>query len=456
MAGVEVSIPKDLEAFLGLRGVSLLIKGLPGTGKTILALSILKRFGGFEGFYVTTRIRPQNLVEEYPWVRDALPLDHIIDASKSIFSRAAPSKGGERDFGFLRYSDKPSFIGELYELLRERENPLVVFDSIEGVQEATAERIYVDLLDFQRELGLRMIFVSEYEDEGSLDYLVDGVVLLKRELLNGELLRVLQMNKLRGVPCKKCFYIFTLEGGVFRHFEPFKIQSPLEKKRFEPLPDSETHFSSGSRDLDNILGGGYEKGSTILLEVGKNVVKEAYIYFVMLTAANFVSKGRVAIGHPSLGVSMEQVYSYFLQFLGRENAKKAIVLKEGVTRGKTRSELAQDFLQTYEETISKVEPEGCGVAWGVDSLLNGYGHHLVPILEQAKFETQNKRLLAIWIIKHGAEIIDKVASMADYHFKIEERGGVFLFQSLKPRTGFYVIEVDSSRGYPELKLLPIV
>ncbi|MBS7251606.1 MAG: hypothetical protein KIH08_13610 [Candidatus Freyarchaeota archaeon] len=456
MAGVKVSIPRELESFLGFRGVSLLIKGLPGTGKTILALSILKRLSGVEGFYVTTRIRPQNLVEEYPWIGDALPLDHIVDASKSIFSRTTPKRGVERDFCFLKYSDKPSFIGELYELLRGRENLLVVFDSIEGVQEATSERIYLDLLDFQRELGLRMIFVSEYEDERGLDYLVDGAVLLKREFLNGELLRVLQINKLRGIPCKKCSYIFTLDGGVFKHFEPFKIQPPLEKKRFEPLPDSETHFSSGSRDLDNILGGGYEKGSTVLLEVGKNVVRDAYIYFVMLTAANFLSRGRVAIGHPSLGVSVEQVYSYFLQFLRGENADKAIVLKEGLMRGKTRSELAKEFLQTYGETISKVEPEGCGVAWGVDSLINRYGHHLIPILEQAKFETQNKRLLAIWMIKHGAEIIDKVASMADYHFKIEERGGVFLFHSLKPRTGFYVIEVDSSRGYPELKLLPIV
>ncbi len=449
-----ISIPGELEVFLKSPSVSLLIKGLPGTGKTILALSILRMLGGLHGFYVTTRIKPRDLVEDYPWIGDSVPVDHIVDASKSIFSRAT-LREAEKDFGFIRYSDKPSFIGELYELLRGRENALIVFDSIEGIQEATAERIYVDLLDFQREMGLRMIFVSEYEDERGLDYLVDGVVLLRREFLDGEQLRIMQIGKLRGAQCKKFSYIFTLDGGVFKHFEPFEIQPPRERRRFEPLPDSETRFSSGIRDLDNILGGGYEKGSTILLEVGKNVVKEAYIYFVMLTATNFLSKGKGAIGHPSLGVSMEQVYSYFLQFIGEENAKKAIVIKEGVMEGKTRSEIAQEFLQSYRETIRKVEPEGCGVLWGVDSLLNRYGNRLIPILEQAKFETQNKKLLAVWVVKHGTEIIDKVASMADYHFRIEERGGVFLFQSLKPRSRIHVIEVDYSQGYPTLKLNPL-
>jgi hypothetical protein len=142
--------------------------------------------------------------------------------------------------------------------------------------------------------------------------------------------------------------------------------------------------------------------------------------------------------------------------LEAEEVKKAIVLKESFVRGKPKSELAQDFLSVYEETISKIKPEGGGVAWGLDSLLNRYGNHLIPILEQAKFDTQNKRLVTMWMIKHGANGIDKIASMADYHFKIEEKTGVFLFHSQKPRTGLYVIEIDVSQGYPELKLSPIV
>lgn len=250
----SISIPEELETFLRNQSVSMLIRGLPGTGKTILALSILKLLGGELGFYVTTRVKPKIMVNIYPWIVGAIPLDNIVDASKSIFPKTLMKESESGDFGFIKYSDKPSFISEFYQLLKGRENPLIVFDSIEGIQETIIERIYLDLLDIQRELGMRMIFVSEYEDEKELDYLVDGVVVLKRELLNGEILRMLQINKLRGTHCKKCLYIFTLRDGVFKHFEPFKFQLPKEKKRLEPLPDSETHFSSGSRDLDNILG----------------------------------------------------------------------------------------------------------------------------------------------------------------------------------------------------------
>nr|MDO8082894.1 gas vesicle protein GvpD [Candidatus Freyarchaeota archaeon] len=450
-----ISIPEELEAFLKAHDVSLLIKGLPGTGKTILALSILKVLGGALGFYVTTRVKPRNLIDDYPWIGDLIPVDHIIDASKSIFPTALVKEGERKDFGFIKYSDRPSFISELYQILKGRENPLVILDSIEGIQEATSERIYVDLLDVQRELGISMIFISEYEDEKELDYLVDGVVLLKREFSNGEALRELQINKLRGTHCRKHTYLFTLNGGVFKHFEPFKLQSPKEKKRFEPLPDSETHFSTGSRDLDDILGGGYEKGSTLLLEMGKNVTREAYIYFIMLPAVNFLSKGKIAVGIPTLGASVELIASYFLQFVGAEEMKRVTLLKEGLTQDKTKPELAEDLLRTYEETISKVKPEGCAIAWGLDSLLNKYGNRLIKVLEEAKIDTEKKKLLTAWMIKHGTNGIDKIASIADYHFKIEEKGGVFIFHSQKPRTGIYVIEIDVSQGYPELKLLPV-
>ncbi len=449
------SLPEELEAFLKAQDVSLLIKGLPGTGKTILALSILKVLREPLGFYITTRVKPRNLIDDYPWVGDAIPVNHIIDASKSIFPTALVKEDARKDFGFIKYSDKPSFISELYQRLKEGGNQLVILDSIEGIQEATSQRIYVDLLDIQRELGISMIFISEYEDEKELDYLVDGVVLLKRELFNGEILRVLQINKLRGARCRKHAYLFTLNNGVFKHFEPFKLQPPKETKKFEPLPDSETHFSTGSRDLDDILGGGYEKGSTILLEMGKNVTREAYLYFIILPAVSFLSKGKVAVGTPSLGASVELIFSYFLQFVGAEELKRATILREGVTQDKSKPELAEDFFRTYEETISKVKPEGCAIAWGLDSLLNKYGNRLIHVLEEAKIDTQNKKLLTAWMIKHGTSGIDKITSMADYHFKIEEKGGVFIFHSQKPRTGVYIIEIDVSRGYPELKLLPI-
>lgn len=153
---------------------------------------------------------------------------------------------------------------------------------------------------------------------------------------------------------------------------------------------------------------------------------------------------------------MELITSYFLQFVGAEELNRTIMLKEGQIKDEIKPELAENFLCTYKETISKVKPEGCAIAWGLDSLLNKYENRLIQVLEEAKMDTQKKKLLTAWIIKHGTNGIDKIASMADYHFKIDEKGGVFIFHSQKPRFGLYVIETDVSQGYPELKLLPVV
>nr|MDO8090128.1 hypothetical protein [Candidatus Sigynarchaeota archaeon] len=90
-----------------------------------------------------------------------------------------------------------------------------------------------------------------------------------------------------------------------------------------------------------------------------------------------------------------------------------------------------------------------------DSLMAKYGHRVIEILEAGIFDTQKKKLLAVWNIKHGTASIDEIANMANYHLKIEERCGVILFQSLKPRSGTHTMEVDFSKGYPQLKLIPI-
>jgi KaiC/GvpD/RAD55 family RecA-like ATPase len=37
-------------------GFSLLVKGLPGTGKTIFALSVIAKFGGSDALYLSTRV----------------------------------------------------------------------------------------------------------------------------------------------------------------------------------------------------------------------------------------------------------------------------------------------------------------------------------------------------------------------------------------------------------------
>ncbi|MEM3526111.1 MAG: ATPase domain-containing protein, partial [Candidatus Jordarchaeaceae archaeon] len=116
------------------------------------------------------------------------------------------------------------------------ENPFIVIDSIEAIQKVAGEEVFNDLLDLCRELNSKLIFVSEYEEVRKYDYLVDGVILLKRYIENGRIIRVMQIEKLRGINCKNPQYLFTLHAGRFKHLDPFKPSVPKESKRFEPTP----------------------------------------------------------------------------------------------------------------------------------------------------------------------------------------------------------------------------
>lgn len=63
--------------FLKKKGHTLLIKGLPGTGKTALALNLMEALEG-RGGYISTRVDPEKLYIQYPWVKDALIPGSII------------------------------------------------------------------------------------------------------------------------------------------------------------------------------------------------------------------------------------------------------------------------------------------------------------------------------------------------------------------------------------------
>ena len=55
-----------LEHFLNLESHSLLIKGLPGSGKTTLALQLLDYFGSEKGVYISTRVGESKLSRQIP------------------------------------------------------------------------------------------------------------------------------------------------------------------------------------------------------------------------------------------------------------------------------------------------------------------------------------------------------------------------------------------------------
>ena len=62
-------IPRELIQFLNQNTYSLLIKGHAGTGKTTLALTILRELDVKTNcLYISTRISPEQLFQYYSWL----------------------------------------------------------------------------------------------------------------------------------------------------------------------------------------------------------------------------------------------------------------------------------------------------------------------------------------------------------------------------------------------------
>jgi KaiC/GvpD/RAD55 family RecA-like ATPase len=79
---MKEKIPPELvDALSKDKGFSLLIKGAPGTGKTLLALEIVRMFGSVNAVYLSTRVPKRTLYEQFPWL-DALEPLNFIDVTK--------------------------------------------------------------------------------------------------------------------------------------------------------------------------------------------------------------------------------------------------------------------------------------------------------------------------------------------------------------------------------------
>ena len=73
-------------------GQILLIKGKPGTGKTILSFEILKEIcEEHNGLYVSTRVTPEKLYSLFPWIKDIVPERNVVNATPKRLNEALSS-----------------------------------------------------------------------------------------------------------------------------------------------------------------------------------------------------------------------------------------------------------------------------------------------------------------------------------------------------------------------------
>jgi len=454
----ENPVSQILRDFLGSGGLTLFIKGEPGSGKTIFALELSKLMSEFtDVFFVSTRVSPERIMLLHPWTKDFLQRGKVLDATRSMSlvngrGRMIGGKGVHELILSIKYEDRPSFIKSLLELVKSAEKdskPLLVIDSIEAVERIVKAPLVEDLIKISEELGIYLLLVSERVELSESDFFVDGIIELKKEISEGATLRKAVIRKMRGVGIKQPEYLFTLKEGRFGVFPPFSFKPPGERRLFEPIQDpDENHFSSGSRDLDEIFGGGFRKGSSLLLEISEGVTKEMYYQIASVFTLNFLRNGRRVFVLYSLGVDKEEILENYINPYINESERELLI------------DLYKKFLEDELRRGFKVDPKKIfNEKWSSHDALNVTGmDHLHSIYQEEVNEfvrtesdfVRKSKSLALRIVKPGFPFLRELSNLSNIHIKIENICGVPVIRGLRPRTQYYGMTLNFSSGYPKL------
>ena len=93
--GEQISIPREIKDFFQIEnGQTFLIKGLPGTGKTTLALAIMSCLcHDKNGMYISTRIDPRRLYAIHPWAENIILPKNVVNATQAKLIESLKGNG---------------------------------------------------------------------------------------------------------------------------------------------------------------------------------------------------------------------------------------------------------------------------------------------------------------------------------------------------------------------------
>jgi KaiC/GvpD/RAD55 family RecA-like ATPase len=462
-----IAIPRELLAFLAKEGgQTLLIKGSAGSGKTILSLSLIQACAK-DGIYLSTRVKPADLYRDCPWIKNQLTSDNIVDATNPLKEKI-PTR--ERDFSeVIKYGSKEDFLVALYERVSQIDHPMIIIDSWDSVLSqlrTNEEQIEKSLIELCKETNTNLILVGENPDETRLDYLMDGVVKLEQTRREKRRLRIIYLTKLRGVQIHQPQYLFTLNEGMFRSFDRFEVNPIPNPQKWIPVKDAEHHFSTGCRDLDMILKGGFRKGSLNLFEEQLDVSRSAEGYVWRCCLFNFIVNKRGVVLVAGEGVSPKKIKELSIPYVG-EDLWDAYV-RIGVYGIKSSSESyvvpvtgnSAERYATWQTVISELKEKTRQPVQDYTALdtleFRSGAENTIKKMGEAVRELKDSGDLQIALAKPGLEVSKQIINLAETYIRFQSFFGTAVLYGVHPETGFYVIEVDTSQGFPRVILFPIV
>ncbi|MFI5420611.1 MAG: RAD55 family ATPase [Nitrososphaerales archaeon] len=209
-AGTEISASKKalLRSFLSPRVRTLLIKGEPGSGKTTLALELLKEFG--RGVYISSRVSGDMLLEQNRQLRDLVERGVIASLSMSEYTE----KSSNYKFEDFRLASIEDVLMSILARPATKDESLIVLDSWDSIagKLESKDRMKTEqsLLVIAEANKVKLVFVSEEENMSASDYFVDAVIKLEDLERDGMRVRQIVWKKLRGSRIPRRSSLYTL------------------------------------------------------------------------------------------------------------------------------------------------------------------------------------------------------------------------------------------------------
>jgi len=481
-------------------GYSLLIKGNAGTGKTTFALTLLSIIQDAEPIYISTRVAPQSLYVQFPWIQDILKDQNIMDATRTYFPPVEnPEELKTHLLRTMKFKDAPEFLKIVYDKISEYEHATVIIDSIEAIVGSSVNRNQeweTILTEIVRQMNIKLIIISEQVESSFLDYIVDGIVTLHDNELDNRVLREIEINKIRGIERRQRHYSYSLYNNEFMYCSPYfeinNLQSieTLKVKKWKVIEPSANHgvYSTGNPEIDQLYHGGLQAKSLNLWEIDSDVPLSAFSHVIVPLICNFVTQNMGTIIYTAEGINsrfidknklfiylemdrIRKYVRYLVESFGEERLdKKYEVLPYVVPFAP--SEFKQQFTKSYVELAELSQYQPIISIMGYDFLNlrdQSFSELSSEFYNHLKF-VRNYNSIEIAIVNRlsaGTDssvnspqrrFVENISYFFNTHIKMIYKNNVILVYGIKPFSGIWWMKMEPVKSQPlaKLSLIPMV
>jgi hypothetical protein len=458
-------LPPELLRFLGRHSYSLLVKGEAATGKTILALSILRAVDtGNNYLYLSTRVSPAQLFENHPWLTGFVAAGTAEGGRRrgggdnERGGRGEREKGGGVDSGAGALQPEPErfvdsrldepvpFFERITNELMDARSPTIVVDAWDPIgimmgDDASLSNAKV-LQTWRERADAKIVVLIEDSSDSKFDSLFDGVVSLDKYYDDGRIIRMIQLSKLSGVKINRPSCIFTLDGGVFQSFTP---GNPLDfdQKGSAGWSWERRARKTGYRELDAILNGSLPPGTIINLELSPAVNSGTALLFLSGILDGLDSRSRALLFKPFEGI-------------GVERASNALGELVPIQSGPHRSDDEVDGWDSLKSQVQKQradqQDKKVVTLVGAEFLSRVGGDDD----RERLFEFMKSRIDLSIVVSRSETAFENAASVSDIALKLAEIDGTPVVQPQIPWTEYFAISIRASNKRPRVSIVPIV